>query len=68
MEKGDELSLNVTIPKKIFKTKSGALHVWGSKHYVPLSITVMEYILLGNLRANFAKRVVDKSYIPNLSR
>ena len=63
-KKGDELLLNVIIPKEIFKTNTGELLFWSSKHYIPLSTTVVEYILLGDLHANFAKRAIEKSYVP----
>lgn len=63
-EKGDELLLDVIVPKEIFKTKTGELLFWSSKHYIPLSTTVVEYIMLGDLHANFVKRTVDKSFVP----
>lgn len=63
-KKADELLLNVIIPKEIFKTKTGELLFWSSKHYVPLSTTVVEYILLGDLHANFVKRTIEKSLVP----
>lgn len=63
-EKGDELLLDVIVPKEIFKTKTGELLFWSSKHYIPLSTTVVEYIMLGDLHADFVKRTVEKSFVP----
>ena len=64
--KGDELLLQVIIPKEIFKTENGELLFWSSKHYVPLETTVKNYILLGDLHAKFRKRDVKKTKCPLL--
>ena len=55
-EKGNEILLNIIVPKEIFKSKSGELMVWVSKHYVPIETTVKDYILLGDLHAKFIRR------------
>jgi hypothetical protein len=48
--------LNIIVPKEIFKTETGELMVWSSKHYVPVETTVKDYILLGDLHARFTRR------------
>ena len=48
--------LNIIVPKEIFKTETGELMVWSSKHYVPIETTVKDYILLGDLHARFTHR------------
>ncbi len=55
-EKKDELLFNIIVPKEIFKTKTGELRAWISKHYIPLETTVKDYILLGDLHARFIRR------------
>nr|ABK80655.1 hypothetical protein [uncultured marine Nitrospinaceae bacterium] len=55
-KKGDEMLLNIIVPKEIFKTETGELMVWSSKHYVPIETTVKDYILLGDLHARFTHR------------
>ena len=45
--------LNIIVPKEIFKTETGELMVWSSKHYIPVETTVKDYILLGDLHARF---------------
>ena len=55
-EKRDELLFNIIVPKEIFKTKTGELRAWISKHYVPVETTVKDYILLGDLHARFTRR------------
>jgi hypothetical protein len=55
-KKGDEMLLNIIVQKEIFKTKTGELMVWSSKHYVPIETTVKDYILLGDLHARFTQR------------
>ena len=57
-EKRDELLFNIIVPKEIFKTKTGELRAWISKHYVPVETTVKDYILLGDLHARFTRREV----------
>ncbi|QPJ63132.1 MAG: DUF3108 domain-containing protein [Candidatus Nitronauta litoralis] len=55
--KGDEYLLNVVIPKEIFKTDTGELLFWGSRHFVPLETKVLNYVLLGDLHVKLSKRV-----------
>ncbi len=55
--KGDEYLLNVVIPKEIFKTDTGELLFWGSRHFVPLETKVLNYVLLGDLHVKLRKRV-----------
>ncbi len=55
-KKGDEMLLNIIVPKEIFKTETGELMVWSSRHYVPIETTVKDYILLGDLHARFTHR------------
>ena len=55
-KKGDEMLLNIIVPKEIFKTETGELMVWSSKHYVPIETTIKDYILLGDLHARFTHR------------
>ena len=55
-EKGDEMLLNIIVPKEIFKTETGELMVSSSKNYVPVGTTVKDYILLGDLHARFTHR------------
>ncbi|MBC8286020.1 MAG: DUF3108 domain-containing protein [Nitrospinae bacterium] len=50
--------LNIIVPKEIFKTETGELMVWSSKHYIPTETTVKDYILLGDLHARFTRREV----------
>ncbi|MFQ5444767.1 MAG: DUF3108 domain-containing protein, partial [Nitrospinales bacterium] len=55
-EKADEFLIDVIVPKEIFKTKEGKLRFWTSKHYLPLSTTVKDYFMFGDLHAQFVKR------------
>lgn len=59
-KKGDEMLLKAVIPKAIFKTKSGELWFWVSKHLIPVETTVKDYFLLGDLHAVLVKR----NYVP----
>ena len=58
-KKGDEMLLDVIVPKEIFKTKTGKITFWSSKHYIPIETTVKDYILLGDLHARFTQREVQ---------
>jgi len=60
-EMGGSLLLKVVIPKDVFKTETGELIFWTSNHFIPLETTVKNYILLGNLRAKFDKRIYKGS-------
>jgi len=55
-KQGDAMLLKAVIPKAIFKTESGELWFWISKHFIPLETTVKDYFLLGDLRAKLVKR------------
>ena len=55
-KKGDEMLLDVIVPKEIFKTKTGKITFWSSKHFIPIETTVKDYILLGDLHARFTYR------------
>jgi hypothetical protein len=55
-EKREELLVNIVVPKEIFKSKTGELMVWTSKHYLPVETIVKDYILLGDLHARFTHR------------
>jgi len=54
---GDNLLIDILVPKNIFKTKSGRIQLWASSHYIPIESTVKDYIFLGDLRVHFKKRV-----------
>jgi hypothetical protein len=56
--KAEEFLINVIVPKEIFKTKEGKLRFWTSKNYIPLSTTVKDYFLFGDLHAKFVKREI----------
>lgn len=56
--KADEFLIDVIIPKEIFKTKEGKLRFWTSKNYIPLSTTVKDYFLFGDLHVKFVKREI----------
>jgi hypothetical protein len=55
-DKRDDLVLDVIVPKEIFKTKTGKITFWSSKHLIPIETTVKDYILLGDLHARFTRR------------
>ena len=52
-DKQDDLLLDVIVPKEIFKTKTGKITFWSSKHFIPIETTIKDYILLGDLHARF---------------
>lgn len=56
---GQDFLINVNIPKEIFKTKTGDLRFWSSRHYIPLETRIEDYALLGDLQARFKKRVFN---------
>jgi hypothetical protein len=58
--KKDELLFNIIVPKEIFKTETGELRAWISKHYLPVETTIKDYILLGDLHARFTHREVNR--------
>ena len=57
-DKRDDLLLDVIVPKEIFKTKTGKITFWSSKHFIPIETTIKDYILLGDLYARFTHREV----------
>jgi len=58
--KNDELLLKVTVPKDVFKTKTGELVFWTSNHYIPLETTIKDYLLLGDLHGKLASGIPGK--------
>ncbi|HIE42344.1 MAG TPA: hypothetical protein EYP95_03790 [Nitrospinaceae bacterium] len=56
----DELLFNIILPKEILKTETGELKTWISKHYLPVEITVKDYILQVDLHARFTHREVKR--------
>ncbi len=57
-DKRDDLLLDVIVPKEIFKTKTGKITFWSSKHFIPIETTIKDYILLGDLHARFTSREI----------
>jgi len=53
---GDEFLIDLLVPKNIFKTQSGRLRFWSSKHLIPIESTIKNYIFLGDLHAVLKKR------------
>jgi len=53
----EDLLIDILVPKSIFKTKSGKIRLWASKHYIPLESIVKDYIFLGDLHVTFKKRI-----------
>lgn len=58
--KNGELLMRVLIPKDVFKTESGEIIFWTSRHYIPLESTVKDYILLGDLHAKLRQGTAGK--------
>lgn len=58
---GDDLLIDILVPKSIFKSKSGKIRLWASNHYIPLESTVKDYILLGDLHVTFKERIDQHS-------
>jgi len=50
----NHLLIKITIPKDVFKTKTGELVFWTSNHLIPLETTVKDYVLLGDLHGVFS--------------
>lgn len=61
---GDELLIDLLVPKNIFKTKSGRLRFWSSKHLIPIESTIKDYILLGDLHAVLNRREALQQGVP----
>jgi len=57
----DLLVLKVAVPKDVFKTKTGELLFWSSKHFIPLETTIKNYVAFGDLHAKFDKRIQTNS-------
>lgn len=53
-EDQSEYLITITIPKDVFKTKTGQLVFSTSRHLVPLETTVKDYVLLGDLHGVFS--------------
>ncbi len=60
----DELLIDLLIPKNIFKTESGRLRFWSSKHLIPTESTIKDYIFLGDLHAVLNKRETQPREVP----
>jgi hypothetical protein len=58
--KNNELLLKVTVPKDVFKTKTGELVFWTSNHYIPLETTIKDYLLLGDLHGKLVSGIPGK--------
>ena len=61
---GDEFLIDLLVPKNIFKSKSGRLRFWSSKHLIPIESTVKDYILLGDLHAVLNRRESPLQGVP----
>ncbi len=61
---GDEFLIDLLVPKNIFKSKSGRLRFWSSKHLIPIDSTVKDYILLGDLHAVLNRRESPLQGVP----
>jgi hypothetical protein len=61
---GDEILIDLLVPKNIFKSKSGRLRFWSSKHLIPIESKVKDYILLGDLHAVLNKRETPPWGVP----
>ena len=57
----DLLVLKVAVPKDVFKTETGELLFWSSKHFIPLETTIKNYVAFGDLHAKFDKRIYRNS-------
>ena len=58
--KNDELLLKITVPKDVFKTETGELVFWTSRHYIPLETTIKDYLLLGDLHGKLTSGIPGK--------
>lgn len=61
---GDEFLIDLLVPKNIFKSQSGRLRFWSSKHLIPVESKVKDYILLGDLHAVLNKRETPPKGVP----
>ncbi len=58
--KNNELLLKITVPKDVFKTETGELVFWTSRHYIPLETTIKDYLLLGDLHGKLTSGIPGK--------
>ena len=58
--KNNELLLKITVPKDVFKTETGELVFWTSRHYIPLETTIKDYLLLGDLHGKLISGIPGK--------
>jgi hypothetical protein len=61
---GEEFLIDLLVPKIIFKSKSGRLRFWSSRHLIPIESKVKDYILLGDLHAVLNKRETPPKGVP----
>jgi hypothetical protein len=61
---GKEFLIDLLVPKNIFKSKSGRLRFWSSRHLIPIESKVKDYILLGDLHAVLNKRETPSKGVP----
>jgi hypothetical protein len=61
---GDEFLIDLLVPKNIFKSSSGRLRFWSSRHLIPIESKVKDYILLGDLHALLKKRETPPEGVP----
>jgi len=52
----EEYLMDVVVPKEVFKTESGRIRFWASRHLIPIESTVKDYVFLGDLHAVFSRR------------
>lgn len=52
----EEYLMDLIVPKEVFKTETGRIRFWASKHLIPIESTIRDYIFLGDLHAVFSKR------------
>ncbi len=52
----EEYLMDLIVPKEVFKTETGRIRFWASKHLIPIESIVRDYIFLGDLHAVFTKR------------
>lgn len=60
----NEYLIDLLVPKNIFKTESGRIRFWSSKHLIPIESTIKDYILLGDLHAVLHKREAQPQSVP----
>lgn len=63
-QSGEEFLIDLLVPKNIFKSKSGRLRFWSSKHLIPIETTIKDYLLLGDLQAVLNKRETPPKGVP----